>query len=67
MTHRNSKEIPRFQRRAPAKSLHYYRDTFENKKQGPAAAHATGDFALQQVADAFDVHGATAGRSVNVR
>lgn len=31
------KEIPRLQRRALAKSLNYYRDTFEDEKQGMAA------------------------------
>ena len=40
-THGTSKEIPRLQRRALAKSLHYYRDTFEDKRQGMAAAYAT--------------------------
>ena len=64
-THGTSKEIPRLQRRALAKSLHYYRDTFEDKKQGMAAAYATGDFTLQQVADAFEVHYATVSRAVN--
>ena len=60
-----SKEIPRLQRRALAKSLNYYCDTFEDKKQGMAAAYATGDYTLQQVADAFAVHYATVSRAVN--
>ena len=61
----SNKEIPRLQRRALAKSLNYYRHTFEDKKQGMAAAYATGDFTLQQVADAFEVHYATVSRAVS--
>ena len=61
----SSKEIPRLQRRAVAKSLDYYRETFADKKTGMAAAYATGDFTLQQVADAFAVHYATVSRAVN--
>jgi putative transposase len=62
-----SREIPRLQRRALAKSLNYYLDTFEDKKQGMAAAYATGYYTLQQVADAFDVHSATVSRAVNAK
>lgn len=62
-----STEIPRLQRRAMAKSLYYYRDCFDDKKQGMLAAYATGDFTLQQVADAFGVHYATVSRAVNGR
>ena len=61
----SSKEIPRLQRCAVAKSLDYYRETFEDKKTGMAAAYATGDFTLQQVADTFAVHYATVSRAVN--
>ena len=60
-----SKEIPRLQRRALGKSLNDYCDAFEDKKQGMAAAYATGDYTLQQVADAFAVHYATVSRAVN--
>ena len=62
-----SKEIPRSQRRALAKSLAYYRDQFDDAKQGMAAAYATGDYTLQAVADAFEVHYSTVSRAVNVR
>ena len=58
-------EISRLQRRALAKLLTYYRDTFDDKKEGMAAAYGTGDFTLQQVADAFAVHYATVSRTVN--
>ena len=60
-----STEIPRLQRRLMAKTLDYYRDSFDDKKQGMLAAYATGDFTLLQVADAFGVHYATVSRAVN--
>ena len=59
------KEIPRLQRRALARSLDFYRDTFEDAKSGRAAAYATGDYTLQAIADAFGVHYATVSRAVN--
>jgi REP element-mobilizing transposase RayT len=59
------KEIPRLQRRALAKSLDYYRDTFEDAKTGMAAAYATGDYTLQAIADAFGVHYSTVSRAVS--
>ena len=60
-----SREIPRAQRRALAKSLTYYRQEFENAKQGMVAAYATGDYTLQAIADAFGVHYSTVSRAVN--
>lgn len=60
-----NKEIPRAQRRALAKSLAYYRDEFTDAKQGMAAAYATGDYTLQAIADAFEVHYSTVSRAVN--
>lgn len=62
-----SREIPRLQRRALAKLLNYYRDSFDHEKQGTAAAYATGDYTLQQVADEFVVHSATEIRTVTTK
>jgi putative transposase len=59
------KEIPRLQRRALAKSLDYYRETFDDAKSGMAAAYATGDYTLQAIADAFGVHYSTVSRAVS--
>ena len=59
------KEIPRMQRHALAKSLDFYRDTFDGPKSDMAAAYATGDYTLQAIADAFGVHYATVSRTVN--
>ncbi len=58
------KEIPRAQRRALAKSLDYYQKTFPDRNDGMRAAYATGDYTLQQVADAFGVHYATVSRAL---
>jgi putative transposase len=60
-----AKEIPRVQRRALARSLDFYRDTFDDAKIGMAAAYATGDYTLQAIADAFEVHYSTVSRAVN--
>jgi putative transposase len=60
-------EIPRAQRKALAKSLDYYRNSFEAPKIGMTAAYATGDYTMQQIADAFGVHYATVSRAVNTR
>lgn len=60
-----NREIPRLQRRALAKSLAYYRETFDDAKSGMAAAYATGDYTLQAIADAFGVHYATVSRAVS--
>lgn len=59
------KEIPRAQRRALAKSLAYYRDEFDDAKKGMVAAYATGDYTLQVIADAFQVHYSTVSRAIN--
>ena len=58
-------EIPRMQRRALLRSLTYYRDEFDDAKQGMAAAYATGDYTLQVIADAFGVHYSTVSRAIN--
>ena len=60
-----NREIPRLQRRALAKSLIYYRDEFEELKQGMVAAYSTGDYTLQAIADAFGVHYSTVSRAIN--
>ena len=60
-----SSEIPRSQRRALAKSLAYYRDEFDDRKQGMAAAYATGDYTLQAIAEAFEVHYSTVSRAIS--
>ena len=57
-------EIPRAQRRPLAKPLAFYRDTIHEPKAAMAAAYATGDYTMQQIADCFGVHYATVSRAV---
>ncbi|MBL8521673.1 MAG: transposase [Betaproteobacteria bacterium] len=59
-----AREVPRAQRRALAKSLAYYRDEFDDAKEGMTAAYATGDYTLQAIADVFGVHYSTVSRAV---
>jgi putative transposase len=60
------KSPARSARRSP-KLLDYYRNAFEAPEIGMTAAYATGDYTMQQIADAFGVHYATVSRAVNTR
>lgn len=57
-------EIPRAQRRPPAKPLSHYHRKLPDAKQAMVAAYATGDYTMQEIADHFDVHYATVSRVV---
>lgn len=57
-------EIPRAQRRPLAKPLSDYRDRPVGARKGMAAAYATGDYTMQEIADCFGVHYATVSRAV---
>ena len=59
------KEIPKAQRRPLGKSLNDYVETFGNAKEGMKKAYASGDYTMQQIADAFNVHYSTVSRVVN--
>ncbi|MCK9605913.1 MAG: transposase [Methylomonas sp.] len=59
------KEIPKAQRRPLGQPLHFYVETFPSPKVGMQKAYATGDYTMQQIADAFGVHYATVSRAVN--
>jgi hypothetical protein len=61
----NIKEIPKAQRRCLGKSLNDYVETFANAKEGMKMAYASGDYTMQQIADAFNVHYSTVSRAVN--
>ena len=56
-------EVPRAQRRAPAKPLSEY---LQHGRCGMAEAYATGDYTLKQIADCFGVHYSTVSRAVRV-
>ena len=58
-------EIPRLQRRPLAKPLASYREDFaDDTHTGMALAYLTGDYAMNAVAAAFDVHYTTVSRAV---
>jgi putative transposase len=57
-------EIPRAQRRAIAMPLTSYRDSIGDQKAAMAAAYASGDYTMQEIADCFGVHYATVSRAV---
>lgn len=57
-------EIPRAQRRPLAKPLTEYRDELPDAGTAMAAAYATGDYTMREIAEFFDVHYATVSRAV---
>jgi len=56
--------VPRAQRRPPASPLEEFVDRGEDRDAAMAAAHATGEYSYQQIAEAFGVHFTTVGRAV---
>lgn len=59
-------EVPRAQRRTPAKPLAYYVRRAD-PKQGMQLAYASGDYTLSQIAEHFGVHYSTVSRAVGRR
>jgi len=58
-------EIPRMQRRLPAKSLDSYREEHgDDSRLGMALAYQSGDYSMKAIADEFGVHYATVSRAV---
>jgi len=57
-------EIPKTQRRPPAEPLEFYKNNYQNRKEGMRLAFKTGDFTLQQIATIFGVHYSTVSRTV---
>ena len=60
-------EIPRVQRRPLARPIEYYRLQYDDRRTAMATAFASGDYTMQQIANAFDVHYATVSRAVRAR
>ena len=56
--------IPRAQRRPPAPQLTVFVTGSRDRDDAMAAAHATGQYSYQQIAEAFGVHFTTVGRAV---
>jgi len=57
-----NREIPRMQRRPPAKPLANYAAEYEERNTAIRAAFASGDYALAQIAEYFGVHYSTVSR-----
>ena len=57
-------EIPRLQRRPPAKPLTHYADAIPDRNEAMRAAYATGDYTLAEIASFFGVHYSTVSRAV---
>lgn len=58
------KEIPKVQRRQLGRPLSDYVETIPDTKEGIRKAYETGDYTMQQIADAFGVHYSTVSRAV---
>lgn len=58
------KEIPRAQRRPLGRPLSDYVEALPDAKEGMRMAYETGDYTMQQIADAFGVHYSTVSRAV---
>lgn len=65
--HRNLSEVPRAQRRAPAKSLAWYAQHSRDSKTAMARAFLSGGYTLKAIADHFGVHYSTVSRAVKDR
>ena len=58
------KEIPRAQRRSLGQPLNYYVEMYSIPREGMRKAFQTGDYTMQQIANAFGVHNSTVSRTV---
>ena len=57
-------EIPRAQRRLPAKCLQYYEENYQDRVRGMVEAYRTGDYTMKDIADYFNVHYSTVSRAI---
>ena len=58
-------EVPRLQRRSPAKPLAYCAENTPNRKVAMRTAYATGDYTLAEIARFFGVHYSTVSRAID--
>jgi len=62
------KEIPKAQCKPLGKPLNFYVEAFPNSKEGMKKAYGTGDYTMQQIADAFGCNiPLSAERSIKLR
>ena len=60
------KDIPKKQKRAPAKPLDYYKQQFSNRQEAMAKAYLSGHYTLYEVGEVFGVSYATVSRAVKL-
>ncbi|WAR46829.1 transposase [Methylomonas rapida] len=63
----DDQEIPKSQRRPIAKPINHYVENYANAKAGIIEAYKTGDYTMQQIANAFGIHYSTVSRVINPR
>lgn len=57
-------EIPRVQRRSPAKPLQYYEETYQDSRRGMMEAYRSGEYTMKEIAGFFNVHYSTVSRAI---
>ena len=57
-------DIPKAQRRAPAKALHFYTETYPERAQAMAMAYRTGAYTFEEIGRHFGVSRMTVSRAV---
>jgi len=60
----NTAEIPRAQRRPPARSLRHFQEAADSVSAAMAASFASGDYSMNEIARHFGVHYSTVSRAV---
>lgn len=63
----DNREIPKSQRRPIAKPINHYVENYADAKSGIQEAYKTGDYTMQQIANAFGIHYSTVSRVINDR
>ncbi|MDD1622053.1 MAG: transposase [Methylococcaceae bacterium] len=61
----DNREIPKSQRRSIARPINHYVENYADAKIGIKEAYKTGDYTMQQIAQAFGIHYSTVSRIIN--
>lgn len=61
----DNREIPKSQRRSIARPINHYVENYTDAKIGVQEAYKTGDYTMQQIAQAFGIHYSTVSRIIN--
>lgn len=57
-------EVPKKQKRMPARSLNYFAETYSSRDEAMARAYLTGAYSMKEIGDHFNVHYVTVSRAV---